>query len=33
MIVLVEALKDDPQDAAYTKGVIEAILADHTAAK
>jgi aminoglycoside phosphotransferase (APT) family kinase protein len=33
MIVLVEALKDDPQDAAYTKGVIEAILADHVAAK
>ena len=33
MIVLVEALKDDPEDAAYTKGVIEAILADHTAAK
>ena len=33
MIVLVEALKDDPQDAAYTKGVIEAILADHNAAK
>ena len=33
MIVLVGALKDDPQDAAYTKGVIEAILADHTAAK
>ena len=32
MIVLVEALKDDPQDAAYTKGVIEAILADHVAA-
>jgi aminoglycoside phosphotransferase (APT) family kinase protein len=33
MIVLVEALKDDPEDAVYTKGVIEAILADHTAAK
>jgi aminoglycoside phosphotransferase (APT) family kinase protein len=33
MIVLVGALKDDPQDAAYTKGVIEAILADHTAAR
>ena len=32
MIVLVEALKDDPEDAAYTKGVIEAILADHVAA-
>jgi aminoglycoside phosphotransferase (APT) family kinase protein len=33
MIVLVEALKDDPQDAAYTKAVIEAILADHLAAE
>jgi len=33
MIVLVEALKDDPQNAAYTKGVIEAILADHVAAQ
>ena len=33
MIVLVEALEDDPQNAAYTKGVIEAILADHLAAK
>jgi aminoglycoside phosphotransferase (APT) family kinase protein len=33
MIVLVEALKDDPQDAAYTKAVIEAILADHRAAE
>ena len=32
MIVLVKALKDDPEDAAYTKGVIEAILADHIAA-
>ena len=33
MIVLVEVLEDDPQNAAYTKGVIEAILADHLAAK
>jgi len=32
MIVLVEALKDAPDDAASTKGVIEAILADHVAA-
>jgi aminoglycoside phosphotransferase (APT) family kinase protein len=32
MIVLVGALKDDPADAAYTTGVIEAILADHLAA-
>jgi len=32
MIVLVEALKDNPEDATYTKGVIEAILADHLAA-
>ena len=33
MIVLVEALKDDPEDAAHTKGVLEAILADHVAAR
>jgi len=32
MIVLVEALEDDPDDTAYTKAVIEAILADHVAA-
>jgi len=32
MIVLVEALKDNLEDATYTKGVIEAILADHLAA-
>ena len=32
MIVLVGALQDDPEDAAYTTGVIEAILADHVAA-
>jgi aminoglycoside phosphotransferase (APT) family kinase protein len=32
MIVLVRALEDDPQDAAYTKNVIEKILADHLAA-
>jgi len=32
MIVLVGALKDDPQDAAFTTRVIEAILADHVAA-
>ena len=29
MIVLVAALRDDPEDAAYTTRVIEAILADH----
>ena len=33
MLVLVGALEDDPEDAAYTKGVIEAILADHVAAR
>jgi aminoglycoside phosphotransferase (APT) family kinase protein len=33
MIVLVEALKDDLEDAAHTKAVIEAILADHLAAR
>ena len=32
MKVLVGALLDDPEDAAYTTGVIEAILADHLAA-
>jgi aminoglycoside phosphotransferase (APT) family kinase protein len=32
MIVLVRALEDDPQDAAFTAGVVEAILADHVAA-
>jgi aminoglycoside phosphotransferase (APT) family kinase protein len=32
MIVLVEALRDDPADAACTTGVIEAIMADHLAA-
>jgi aminoglycoside phosphotransferase (APT) family kinase protein len=32
MIVLVRALEGDPQDAAYTKNVIEKILADHLAA-
>ena len=32
MIVLVGALKDDPEDAAFTTRVIEAILADHVAA-
>jgi aminoglycoside phosphotransferase (APT) family kinase protein len=32
MIVLVRALEDDPQDAAHTTRVIEAILADHAAA-
>ena len=32
MIVLVEALKNDPQNATYTKAVIEAILTDHVAA-
>jgi len=32
MKVLVGALKDDPEDAAYTTGVIGAILADHVAA-
>jgi len=32
MIVLVEALEDDPDDTAYTKAVIETILADHVAA-
>jgi aminoglycoside phosphotransferase (APT) family kinase protein len=32
MIVLVRALEDDPRDAAYTKRVIEKILADHLAA-
>ncbi len=32
MIVLVRALEDDPYDAAYTKNVIEKILADHVAA-
>jgi hypothetical protein len=32
MKVLVGALLDDPGDAAYTTGVIEAILADHLAA-
>ena len=31
MKVLAGALRDDPQDAAYTKGVIDAILADHVA--
>jgi aminoglycoside phosphotransferase (APT) family kinase protein len=33
MIVLVRALKDDPEDAAFTTRVIEAILADHVAAR
>ncbi len=33
MKVLAGALKDDPEDAAYTAGVIEAILADHVAAR
>ena len=33
MIVLVEALQDDPEDAAHTRGVLEAILADHVAAR
>ena len=32
MIVLVGALEDDPQDVAFTRRVIEAILADHLAA-
>jgi aminoglycoside phosphotransferase (APT) family kinase protein len=32
MKVLIGALEDDPEDAAYTTGVIEAILADHVAA-
>lgn len=32
MKVLVGALKNDPEDAAYTKGVIHAILADHSEA-
>jgi aminoglycoside phosphotransferase (APT) family kinase protein len=32
MIVLVGALEDDPQDAAFTARVIDAILADHVAA-
>ncbi len=32
MIVLVGALQDDPEDAAYTKHVIEEILADHESA-
>ena len=32
MKVLVGALRDDPEDAAYTTGVIEAIIADHLAA-
>ena len=32
MIVLVGALEDDPEDAAFTTRVIEAILADHLAA-
>ena len=32
MIVLVQVLRDDPEDAAYTTGVIEAIMADHLAA-
>jgi aminoglycoside phosphotransferase (APT) family kinase protein len=32
MIVLVRALEDDPRDAAYTKNVIEKILADHLGA-
>ncbi len=32
MKVLVGALRDDPEDAAYTTGVIETILADHLAA-
>ena len=32
MIVLVGALENDPEDAAYTTGVIEATLADHLAA-
>jgi aminoglycoside phosphotransferase (APT) family kinase protein len=31
MIVLVRALRDDPEDAARTTGVIEAIMADHLA--
>jgi aminoglycoside phosphotransferase (APT) family kinase protein len=31
MIVLVRALEDDPEDAAFTAGVIDAILADHLA--
>jgi aminoglycoside phosphotransferase (APT) family kinase protein len=33
MLVLSRALDTDPQDAAYTKGVIEAILVDHLAAR
>jgi aminoglycoside phosphotransferase (APT) family kinase protein len=33
MIVLVRSLEDDPADAAFTTGVIEAILADHVAAR
>ncbi len=33
MIVLVRALRDDPQDAAHSKRVIDAILADHVAAR
>lgn len=32
MIVLVRARQNDPEDAAYTAGVIDAILADHVAA-
>jgi hypothetical protein len=32
MNVLGMALKNDPEDAAFTKRVIEAILADHLAA-
>ena len=32
MKVLAGALENDPEDAAYTTGVIEAILADHVAA-
>jgi hypothetical protein len=32
MKVLVGALEDDPQDAAFTTGVIDKILADHIAA-
>jgi hypothetical protein len=33
MIVLVEALKDDPQNATHAKTIIDAILAGHLAAQ
>jgi len=33
MIVLVDELRDDPDGAAYTAGVIDAVLADHLAAR